>query len=101
MRKLTTVLHRDSQTACRRTSVFTSTEICSITARLLLAPLLAVLGKQGGGICVQGAYEQGLVVHIYFSEAGVLDEPYSTKPAQRSSHTGPPGYIGWTQFQPM
>jgi hypothetical protein len=26
-------------------------------------------------------------------EAGVLDEPYSAKPAQRSSHTGPPGYI--------
>jgi hypothetical protein len=23
-------------------------------------------------------------------EAGVLDEPYSAKPAQRSSHTGPP-----------
>jgi hypothetical protein len=32
---------------------------------------------------------------------GVLDEPYSAKPAQRSSHTGPPGYIGWTPFQPM
>jgi hypothetical protein len=31
---------------------------------------------------------------------GVLDEPYSAKPAQRSSHTGPPGYIGWTRFQP-
>jgi hypothetical protein len=29
---------------------------------------------------------------------GVLDE---TKRAQRSSHTGPPGYIGWTRFQPM
>ncbi len=27
---------------------------------------------------------------------GVLDEPYSAKPAQRSSHTCPPGYIGWT-----
>ncbi len=24
----------------------------------------------------------------------VLDEPYSAKPAQRSSHTGPPGYLG-------
>ncbi len=35
---------------------------------------------------------------------GVLDEPDSTKPAQRSSFTGPPGYIGmigWTRFQPM
>jgi hypothetical protein len=31
----------------------------------------------------------------------VLDELYSAKPAQRSSHTGPPGYIGLTQFQPM
>jgi hypothetical protein len=31
---------------------------------------------------------------------GVLDEPYSAKPAQLSTHTGPPGYIGWTrQFQ--
>jgi hypothetical protein len=29
---------------------------------------------------------------------GVLDEPYTQlcKPAQLSSHTGPPGYIGWT-----
>ncbi len=27
----------------------------------------------------------------------VLDESYSAKPAQRSSHTGPPGYIGWTR----
>ncbi len=27
------------------------------------------------------------------SEEGVLDEPDSTKPAQLSSHTGPPGYI--------
>jgi hypothetical protein len=35
------------------------------------------------------------------TEAGVLDEPYSAKPAQRSSHTGPPGYIAWTRFQPM
>ncbi len=23
------------------------------------------------------------------------------KPTQRSSHTGPPGYIGWTRLQPM
>jgi hypothetical protein len=29
-------------------------------------------------------------------EAGVLDKPYSAKPAQLSSHTGQPGYIGWT-----
>ncbi len=38
------------------------------------------------------------------SWSGVLDEPYSAKPAQRSSHTGPPrprGYIGWTRFQPI
>jgi hypothetical protein len=35
------------------------------------------------------------------SEAEVLDEPYSAKPAQQSSYTGPPGYIGWTRFQPM
>ncbi len=27
---------------------------------------------------------------------GVLEEPYSAKPAQRSSHTGSQGYIGWT-----
>jgi hypothetical protein len=25
----------------------------------------------------------------------VLEENYSAKPAQRSSHTGPPGSIGW------
>jgi hypothetical protein len=36
------------------------------------------------------------------SVVGVLDEPYSGKPAQLSSHTtGPPGYIGCTLFQPM
>jgi hypothetical protein len=35
------------------------------------------------------------------SESGVLDEPDSAKPAQRSSYTGLPGYIGWTKFQPM
>jgi hypothetical protein len=34
-------------------------------------------------------------------DAGVLDEPYSAKPAQRSRHNGPPGYIGWTRFQPI
>ncbi len=28
------------------------------------------------------------------AEAGVLDEPDSVKPVQRSSYTGPPGYIG-------
>jgi hypothetical protein len=31
-----------------------------------------------------------------YAEAGVLDEPYLAKPAQRSRHTGPLGYIGWT-----
>jgi hypothetical protein len=30
---------------------------------------------------------------------GVLDEPYSAKSKLRSSHIGPPGYIGWTRFQ--
>ncbi len=29
-------------------------------------------------------------------EVGVLDESYSAKPAQLSSHTGPLCYIGWT-----
>jgi hypothetical protein len=35
------------------------------------------------------------------SVVGVLDEPYSVKPAQRSNQTGPPGYIGRTWFQSM
>jgi hypothetical protein len=35
------------------------------------------------------------------SVVGVLDELCSTKPAQPSSHTGPPGYIGWTRLQLM
>jgi hypothetical protein len=35
------------------------------------------------------------------SVVGVLDEPYSAKPAQLSSHTDPPGYIRCTLFQPM
>jgi hypothetical protein len=30
---------------------------------------------------------------------GVLDEPHSDKPTERSSHTG--GYMGWTRFHPM
>ncbi len=30
------------------------------------------------------------------SVMGVLDEPYSAKPAQLSSPTGPPSYIRWT-----
>jgi hypothetical protein len=30
-------------------------------------------------------------------EAGVLDDQYSANPAKRSSHSGPPGYIGWTR----
>jgi hypothetical protein len=29
------------------------------------------------------------------SVEGVLNEPFSAKPAQLSSHTGPPGYIKW------
>ncbi len=37
----------------------------------------------------------------FFPDAGVLDEPDSAEPAQRSSHTGPPDYKRWTQFQPM
>jgi hypothetical protein len=48
-------------------------------------------------------------LRVYMAESldcpvvGVLDEPYTQlcKPAQLSSHTGPPGYIGWTRFQPM
>ncbi len=32
-------------------------------------------------------------VQLQCSEAGVLDEPYSAKPSQRSSHKGPPGYM--------
>jgi hypothetical protein len=35
------------------------------------------------------------------SIVGVLDELYSAKPAQLSSHTGPEGNIGLTWFQPM
>ncbi len=33
-------------------------------------------------------------------EAGVLDEPDSAKPAQLSSNTGPPSYIGWKDTVP-
>jgi hypothetical protein len=29
------------------------------------------------------------------TEAGVLDEPTQLSQLQRSSYTGPPGYIGW------
>ncbi len=43
------------------------------------------------------------LIHSYRigGRGGVLDEPYSAKPAQRSSHTGPQGYIGWTRLQSM
>jgi hypothetical protein len=37
---------------------------------------------------------------LQMSIVGVLDEPFSAKPAQRTSHTGPPGYIGLSRFQP-
>jgi hypothetical protein len=37
----------------------------------------------------------------FFSVVGVLDEPDSAKPAQLSSRNGPPGYKGWTRFQPL
>jgi hypothetical protein len=32
------------------------------------------------------------------SGVGVLDDPYSAKPAQLSNHTDPPGYIGCTLY---
>ncbi len=38
------------------------------------------------------------IIPLRCTEAGVLDERYSAKPAQRSSHTGLPGYIGRTRF---
>ncbi len=38
------------------------------------------------------------IIPIRCTEAGVLDERYSAKPAQRSSHTGLPSYIGRTRF---
>ncbi len=34
-------------------------------------------------------------------EVGDLDEPDLAKPSRLSSRTGPPGYIGWTRFQPV
>ncbi len=51
-------------------------------------------------------HNQIMIIRVYFPlttclcpVVGVLHEPYSAKPAQRSSYTGPPGYIGWTRFQ--
>jgi hypothetical protein len=41
-----------------------------------------------------GAGNSNDLVKLLCSLVGVLDEPYSAKPAQRSSHTGPQGYIG-------
>jgi hypothetical protein len=42
------------------------------------------------------------VFYLFLSpEEGLLDEPYSAKPAQRSSHTDPQGYLGCTRFRPM
>jgi hypothetical protein len=38
---------------------------------------------------------------IVTEPVGVLNEAFSAEPVQRSSHTGPPGYIGRTRFQPM
>jgi hypothetical protein len=39
---------------------------------------------------------EGKILPPGYPVVGVLDEPYSAKLAHRSSHTGPPGYIGWT-----
>ncbi len=38
---------------------------------------------------------------VFSSSTEILDEPYSAKPAQLSSHTGPPGYTELTRYQPM
>ncbi len=58
--------------------------------------ILAVLadgGKEG--------FEANFNYGTMSAGQGVLDEPYSAKSAQRSSHTGPPCEIGWTRFQPI
>ncbi len=41
---------------------------------------------------------QYTTVDSWKPEAGVLDESYAAMPAQRSSHTGTPSYIGCTNF---
>jgi hypothetical protein len=40
-------------------------------------------------------------VVYYTSGLGALDESHSAKHAQRSSHTGPPGYLWTRRFQPI
>ncbi len=44
--------------------------------------------------------EQSTITTYLGPGLGVLDEPYPAKPAQRSSHNGPLGYLGGTKFQP-
>jgi hypothetical protein len=62
--------------------------------------------KRGGGFPIIPGEKHicTLCATIYLDMkpvAGVLDESYSANPPQRSSHTSPPVYIGWTRFQPM
>ncbi len=59
-------------------------------------------GRGGGsapcGIDKNRKYKHGLSSNSSLV-VGVWDEPFLAKPAQLSSHTGPPGYIGWIRFQ--
>jgi hypothetical protein len=75
-----------------------SKKICSFLRQLMIRmmdPSDSEAGEHTGSGSCQKVPKSGL---------GVLDEPYSAKPAQRSSHTGPPGlhrmdtvpaYVGW------
>jgi hypothetical protein len=38
---------------------------------------------------------------VAYGVGGVLDEHTQLSQLERSSHTGPPGYKGYTRFQPM
>jgi hypothetical protein len=50
-------------------------------------------GKSSISLHKTNMYFPYFYLRIEPARLGVLDEPYSAKPAQRSSRTGPPGYI--------
>jgi hypothetical protein len=43
-------------------------------------------------------FSMAFLLALVYTVMGVLNEPYSAKPLQRSSHTGPPGYILYSRM---
>ncbi len=56
------------------------------------------IGTTVHAVPVHMQYSRSTFAALVQNRAGSFGQPYSTKPAQRSSHSGQPCYIGWTMF---